>query len=106
MGKHMHQGQNGEMLCERPGYRVVEQGLYIIGAVVGLVMLLVLPSLQLAQRDAAAELSRRVASENMNYCEKWGLATGTTANLDCIRDLIRIREETERRTEDDNHSGF
>ncbi len=102
----MNRGRAGEMLCERPGYKIVEQGLYIIGAIAGLAMLFALPSLQLAQRDAAEKSGRDIASEDMHYCEGWGMASGTAAHLACLRDLIRIREETERRTRDDDEGWF
>ena len=94
------------MLCEQPGYPAVEQGLYVVGMIVGLALLVALPSLRLAQRDAAAKLARDLAAENMKYCEKWGMAAGTVANLRCLRDLIRIREETERRVRDDDEELF
>jgi hypothetical protein len=100
----MHQRRAGVMLCERPAYRIIEQGIYVVGTIVVLAMLLAVPSLQRAQRDAAAEQAGIVAAENRQYCEKWGMAAGTDANLACIRDLIRIREETERGARDDDRS--
>jgi hypothetical protein len=102
----MYQRRAGVMLCERPAYRVIEQGIYVVGTIVVLAMLLAVPSLQRTQRDAAAKVARILAAENGHYCEKWGMAAGTDANLACIRDLIRIREETERRARDDDQRRF
>lgn len=102
----MREEAEGERLCERPGYRMAAQGLYIIGGVVGIAMLFALPSLQRAREEAAADLDRTVAAENIRHCEKWGMPAGSAASLACIRDLIRIREETEARTRDQFAAGF
>lgn len=102
----MRQGGEGERLCERPGYRMAAQGLYVIGGVVGIAMLFALPSLQRARENAAADLAQALATENIQYCEKWGLAAGSAASLACIRDLIRIREETEHRARDQFADAF
>ncbi|MGE5268567.1 MAG: hypothetical protein ACM3JG_02720 [Thiohalocapsa sp.] len=102
----MREEAEGERLCERRSYRMAARGLYVIGGGVGIAMLFALPSLQRARGEAAAELDRTLAAESVHYCEKWGMLAGSAASLACIRDLIRIREESEQRTRDQFAGGL
>jgi len=89
-----------------PVYRAIERALWALGPALILFMLLNVPSIRAGWQQQEAELSALIATENAAYCTKWGVPAGSPAHLDCLRDVIRIRAETERRVRDELAAAF
>ena len=45
------------------------------------------PATEVARQQAEADLAANIASENKEYCAKWGMPIGSPEHADCIRDL-------------------
>jgi hypothetical protein len=89
-----------------PVYAVVERALWVLAPVVFLVLLLSVPSIRAAEQRVESDQAKDVVSENMHYCEKWGMLAGSAEYEDCIRDLVAIRGRTEQRLSDRLAGGF
>ena len=87
-------------------YWIINRALWALGVILPIFMFSHLPSIWAAQEKAATELDLRIGTENRRLCQKWGTLAGTTERLDCIRDLIALRAETERRIRDETATTF
>lgn len=81
-------------------YKAIERALWAFAPVPALVLLLNYPSMQAARQQAEAALAREIATENIEYCRKWGMPEGSTKYADCVRDLVAIRARAEQRLRD------
>jgi hypothetical protein len=55
------------------------------------------PGINEARASTEAKLKQEVAQESQGACEKWGLAVGTVAHMNCIADLVVIRANHDHR---------
>ena len=78
-------------------YGTVNRALWVFGIMLPIFLLFSYPSERKAQDEAKAMLAKDVAAENSRYCERWVAHLATTEYAECVRDLVRIREETAQR---------
>ena len=90
-------GGGAPLLSEHPGWRRVNAALWALAPLLLLISILGVSSIVAQQSQDAAMDARTIASENHAYCQKWGLPTGTPEHAICVRDLVKIRGETELR---------
>lgn len=83
-----------------PIYTAIERALWALGPALIFFMLLNIPAMQAVREQAEADFAADAASENREYCAKWGMPAGTAGNADCIRDLVAIRGRAEQRLRD------
>ena len=99
----MHSGNVGE----RGGvYAAVERALWALGPALLILVLLTLPWTWDQRQQAALELSKQIAAENMEYCAKWGMPPGSGKHNGCVRDLADIRGRAELRIRDELADDF
>jgi hypothetical protein len=62
----------------------------------------VAPGLPAARALFEHQRLQEISAESRNYCEKWGMPTGTFRHETCVHDLITIRANVEKRIVDDS----
>ena len=87
-------------------YRAIERALWTLGPALILLMALNIPSLEAAHQQAEEDIAVEIASENQEYCAKWGMSAVTPEHADCIRDLLAIRGRAEQRVRDQIAADF
>jgi hypothetical protein len=98
----MYPATDSERLwVDGPVYRFVSRVLYAFAVILGVFILFSTPSIRAAHQQAELELAKEIASEHLRYCEKWGMPSGTPKYLNCVSDLVGIRERTEQRLRDE-----
>lgn len=83
-----------------PIYTAIERALWALGPALIFFMLLNIPAMRAARQQAETDFAADTASENLEYCAKWGMPAGSAGNADCIRDLVAIRGRAEQRLRD------
>ena len=78
-----------------PVYLAIERALWALGPALILFFVLSFLATQAARQQAEADLAADIASENTEYCAKWGMPIGSPEHADCIRDLVAIRARAE-----------
>jgi hypothetical protein len=89
-----------------PIYRAIERALWVLGPVLILFLVLTYPSMQAARQQAATQMDVAIATENAQYCAKWGMLIGSAEHASCIRDLVGIQARSEQRVRDEAVSDF
>jgi hypothetical protein len=84
----------------RPIYTAIERALWALGPALLFFLLLNIPAMQAAREQAEADFAADAASENLEYCTKWGMSAGSAGNAGCVRDLVAIRARAEQRLRD------
>lgn len=89
-----------------PVYLAVERTLWVCGPALILFMLLNFPATLAARQQVEAAFAVDVASENLEYCAKWGMPHESAEHADCVRDLVTIRGRAEQRVRDEAAADF
>jgi hypothetical protein len=89
-----------------PVYAAIERALWALGPALLFFMLLSIPSMRAAHEQAEADLATEIASENLDYCAKWGMPAGSQQHAGCVRDVTDIRARAELRVRDEATNGF
>ena len=64
------------------------------------------PATEAARQQAEADLAADIASENKEYCAKWGMPIASLEHTDYLRDLVAIRARAEQRVRDQATTDF
>jgi hypothetical protein len=83
-----------------PIYKAIERAPWALGPALILLMLLSFPAEQAARQQAEADFAADAASENLDYCAKWGMPAGSAGHTGCVRDLVGIRGRAEQHVRD------
>ena len=83
-----------------PIYKAIERALWALGPALILFLLLNVPAMQAARQQAEVDSAAEIASENMEYCTKWGMPAGSPEHAACVLDLVAIRGRAELRVRD------
>jgi hypothetical protein len=93
-------------LADWPPYPVANRALWALAVILPIFYLLSIPSIRAVHQQAEADLANEIASENLRYCEKWGMPAGSPEHAFCVRDLIGIRARAEQRVRDEAAGEF
>lgn len=96
----------GKRLADTAAYRSIERILWVAAPIIVLFLLLNIPSMQAAHRQADEDFSKAAATENAEYCRKWGMRAGSDAYAACIRDVVGIRDRAEHHCRAEANAGF
>ena len=85
------------MILVRRIYDYVEQALWAFAIAMGLVTIWSILHISEARERFERIRAQEIFEENRNYCEKWGMRSGTHEHILCTFDLDQIRAKHERR---------
>jgi hypothetical protein len=69
-------------------YVRIERALWALAPALLLLLIISIPSTRAAREQAEADVSDQIASENLEYCTKWGMPAGTSKYVECVRDEL------------------
>jgi len=94
---------NKTMTFVRKSYDNVHMALWaILAAFVLYFIIFVAPNVSEAREQAARLRLQEIAAEYNQFCQKWGMAAGTSADPQCVLDLQAFRAGVEKRMADEN----
>jgi hypothetical protein len=80
----------------RKTYDMVHAVLLSIGIAIAVMLLLNIPHMREQVQQAAAQRALRVAQENREHCERFGLQAGDHSHMICVLELNRMRDDSVR----------
>jgi len=89
-----------------PVYMAIERALWALGPALLLIFLLNFPAMQTVHQQLEAGFAADIAAENLEFCSKWGMPAGSAAYVECVRDLVAIRQRAEQRLRDQTALDF